>query len=101
MKNNSGIDDRDDFLEFDIIVDIPLSQQQLDLATKKTCLYYLGDEIPNRKDRKTGKFVSKYPNKETPEFKDAIFRLNSGKRRTLTCVIDIKTGHLQIKQIQK
>ena len=84
-------------LEFDIEVAFSLDRAQLDSAIDAINLYYLGTNKVNKRDKKTGKLVPRFPKKETPEFKDAVFRIHAGKRDVIPFILDIKTGIMQFK----
>lgn len=53
-------------LEFDIEVAFSLDRAQLDSAIDAINLYYLGTNKVNKRDKKTGKLVPRFPKKETP-----------------------------------
>jgi hypothetical protein len=86
-----------EYLEFDVEVDFILNYDQLNRAIEAINLYYLGTNKVNKRDKKTGKLVARFPKKETPEFRDAVFRVRASKRRTLSSILDVKTGILQPK----
>lgn len=90
-------DEKIEYLEFDVEVDFILNYDQLNRAIEAINLYYLGTNKVNKRDRKTGKLVARFPKKETPEFRDAVFRVRASKRRTLSSILDVKTGILQPK----
>jgi hypothetical protein len=89
--------EKKEYLDFDIEFDFSFNQAQLDRAIEAVNLYYIGTNRVNKIDKKTGKFVSRYPKKETPEFKEAVYSVHAGKRRILPFVLDVKTGILQLK----
>ena len=61
--------------EFITFVRIQLNHEQKQQLNRFLNLHYLGDVNCNEYDE-TGKLVAKYPEKETQEFKDAMWKAN-------------------------
>ena len=62
--------------EFITFVKIQLDHEQKQQLYRYLNLHYLGDVNCNEPDE-TGKLVAKYPEKETQEFKEALWRANA------------------------
>ncbi len=62
--------------EFITFVRIQLDYEQKQQLTRYLNLHYLGDVNANKLDD-SGRYIAKYPEKETEEFKDALWRINA------------------------
>jgi len=76
-------------LDFEIPIEIELNQEQKEQLIKKINLYYLNDECNKFEN---GKIISKYPEKETKEYKDAIFSANACHLKNATISFSLKRG---------
>lgn len=76
---------------------LELSYQQSALAMRASNLYYLGDEVAN--EFLNGKYVSKYPHLETPEFKEATHALHRTTTVTVEVFLNPATGEVTAKQV--
>lgn len=72
---------------FQVPVSFSLSSSQIQEALRLLNLHYLEDEICNEYDV-SGRFVPKYPDKETEQFKDAVHRVTMSRQVDFTVAID-------------
>lgn len=72
--------------KFVVPVTIHLSKEDELKLQKFINLHYLGDE--NANELVDGVFVPKYPEKETPEFKDAVWKIAGGYTAFLSVEFD-------------
>jgi len=77
-------------LDFEVPIEIELNQEQKEQLIKKINLYYLNDEECNKFEN--DKIKSKYPEKETKEYKDAIFSANACHLKNATISFSLKRG---------
>lgn len=69
-----------------------LDSNQSSAALAALNAHYLGDPECNYLDRKTMQYKSKYPDKETKEFKDSVHRVRMSSRTTLRVGMDYTGG---------
>ena len=74
--------------EFTTFVRIQLDHEQKQQLNRFLNLHYLGDVNCNEPDE-TGKLVAKYPEKETEEFKGAMWRANVVHDHQVKVVYDV------------
>ncbi len=74
--------------EFITFVRIQLDHEQKQQLNRFLNLHYLGDVNCNEYDENF-KLVAKYPEKETEEFKDAIWRINAVHEYQVKVVYDL------------
>jgi hypothetical protein len=74
--------------EFITFVRIQLNHEQKQQLNRFLNLHYLNDVNCNELDE-NGHFVPKYPEKETQEFKDAIWKINATHEYQVKVVYDI------------
>ncbi len=74
--------------EFITTVRIQLNQEQRQQLARYLNLHYLGDVNANELDE-NGYYVAKYPEKETQEFKDAIWRADVNHEYQVKVVFDV------------
>jgi hypothetical protein len=74
--------------EFITFVRIRLDHEQKQQLNRFLNLHYLGDVNCNEMDE-NGHFVAKYPDKETEEFKDAIWRADMSVDYQVKVVYDV------------
>ncbi len=74
--------------EFITFVRIQLDHEQKQQLRRYLNLHYLGDVNCNEMDE-NGHFVAKYPEKETQEFKDAIWRADMSVDYQVKVVYDV------------
>ena len=74
--------------EFVTFVRIQLDHEQKQQLNRFLNLHYLGDVNCNEMDE-NGHFVAKYPEKETEEFKDAMWRANVIQDYQVKVVYDV------------
>jgi hypothetical protein len=77
--------------EFVTFVRIQLDHEQKQQLNRFLNLHYLGDIHCNEPDE-TGKLVAKYPEKETEEFKNAMWRVNMVHEYQVKVVYDVNGG---------
>lgn len=81
-------------MKIDVDVDVSLTEQQKRLLRESCNLHHLGDKEANKWDDERKCFVAKYPDKETPELKEAHWQINAGRKIGLTLTFDEVTGKL-------
>jgi hypothetical protein len=74
--------------EFTTFVRIQLDHEQKQQLNRFLNLHYLGDVNCNELDE-NGHFVAKYPEKETEEFKNAMWRANMVNEYQVKVVYDV------------
>jgi hypothetical protein len=74
--------------EFITFVRIQLDHEQKQQLNRFLNLHYLNDVNCNELDE-SGHFVSKYPEKETEEFKNAIWKINTTHEYQVKVVYDV------------
>jgi hypothetical protein len=74
--------------EFITFVRIELDYEQKQQLARYLNLHYLGDVNCNELDE-SGFFFPKYPEKETEEFKDAVWRANANHEFQVKVVYDV------------
>jgi hypothetical protein len=74
--------------EFITFVRIRLNHEQKQQLNRFLNLHYLGDVNCNEMDE-NGHFVAKYPEKETEEFKDAMWRAHTTHECEVKVVFDV------------
>jgi hypothetical protein len=74
--------------EFITFVRIRLDHEQRQQLARYLNLHYLGDVNCNELNE-NGHYVAKYPEKETQEFKDAIWKINATHEYQVKVVYDV------------
>jgi hypothetical protein len=74
--------------EFTTFVEIKLDEYQKQQLRRYLNLHYLGDVDCNEEDE-NGHYVAKYPDKETQEFKDAMWKANVVHEYQVKVVYDV------------
>ena len=74
--------------EFTTFVEIKLEFEQVQQLARYLNLHYLGDVNANELDE-SGFYFPKYPEKETEEFKNAIWRANATQQFEVKVVFDV------------
>ena len=74
--------------EFITFVRIELNHEQKQQLNRFLNLHYLGDVNCNEMNE-NGRYVAKYPEKETQEFKDALWRINAVHEYQIKVVYDV------------
>ena len=77
--------------EFTTFVRIQLDHEQKQQLNRYLNLHYLGDVNCNEYDENF-KLVAKYPEKETEEFKNAIWKINATHEYQVKVVYDVNGG---------
>ena len=74
--------------EFITFVRIQLNHEQKQQLNRFLNLHYLGDIHCNELDE-SGFYFPKYPEKETQEFKDALWRIDAGHEYQVKVIYDV------------
>jgi hypothetical protein len=85
MSNHEELPVSNEFITF---VRIQLDHEQKQQLNRFLNLHYLGDVNCNELDE-NGHFVAKYPEKETEEFKNAMWRANMVNEYQVKVVYDV------------